>query len=427
MPSQLRCVNLDWLEVSVWESAGMPRDCEYFRSLGMVVHARDYGTKVWGEVFTIEGEDHLPFIEVRRAPRSEIIASFECHLRLVNRVCYFDHAAQLMMDFISRHGYIFQRISRVDVCLDFVKFDMGDDPAKFLKRFMMERYSKINQARISAHGDDSWGGRVWNSVSWGSPHSDISTKFYCKTLELYDPVTRKYGKPYIRQAWHRCGLVDDPVECTVRKDDGTSVKVDVWRVEFSIKSSVKKWFVINPDGNEKIKQSIRNTLDVYDGRDRLLVLFASLSRHYFRFKYVVKRYQFYKEGHSDGYMLRKDRCPDKVLFVWPASFKHYQVGKDSVATSEKLPRNLLRLIAMLQVFRDTTHDMRIKNMCEQLIRHLQERVTILDQTNPLNRAEEEAWRIVLRLKSAGNSTDPVALFKDVLRELQIRPQIAPPF
>ena len=67
----MRCVNLDWLEISAEESnSRYPCDADYFRSRGFIVHERDYGTRVWGEVFTIEDENGHDWIEVRRRPPS---------------------------------------------------------------------------------------------------------------------------------------------------------------------------------------------------------------------------------------------------------------------------------------------------------------------------------------------------------------------
>ena len=138
--------------------------------------------------------------------------------------------------------------------------------------------------------------------------SDIGTKFYNKTLELIRPsqclhqtVHRKHGRPL--------DLIDNATNVTKTKPDGTTYTPEIWRIEFSIRSSVKNWFLIHLDGDEHRKQSIRNTLDMYDTREKLIVLFASLQQHYFRFKHLLKRYKFYAEGHSDGYAVRKDLCP----------------------------------------------------------------------------------------------------------------------
>lgn len=409
------------------EPIAEPHDAEYFRSCGWVVIERDYGTRVWGQMFTLEGEDHLPFLEIRREPKSEIIAHNVAHLRFVNRVCYFPNAAQLMHEFIVNYGYVFQRIARVDICLDLEKFDYGDYPKDFMRRFMEGKYSKINQANISAHGSDQWDGRVWNSLSWGSPSSDIGTKFYNKTLELYDPVTKKYGKPYIRQAWYLAGLVDDASQVIKYKPDGTPYTPEIWRIEFSIRSSVKNWFLIHLDGKEKQRQSIRNTLDMYDSSEKIMILFASLSEHYFHFKHLIKRYDFYQEGHTDGYALRKDRCPDKLLFNWKSQTYLYKVAKESIATSERVDTTLARLLSQLKQFRDTTQDTAIKKSAQVIIDYLEYRISHYDQTNPVNRHDMKILQMALRNHQDMPWIDPAILLRMAKEEMNLRDKIDPFF
>lgn len=378
-------------------------------------------------MFTLEGKDGYPFIEVRREPQSEIIAPNVAHLRFVNRVCYFPHAASIMQQFIDDHHYEFHHIARIDICYDFEKFDYGDDPKDFMQRFMMGKYSKINQANIHAHGSDEWAGRVWNSVSWGSPSSDIGTKFYNKTLELYDPTTKTYGKPYIRQAWQTCGLVDNATTLEKCAADGTTYIPAIWRVEFSIRSSVRKWFTIRLNGKEKAIQSIRNTLDMYDNDEKLLAMFAALSQHYFHFKHLIKRYAFYKEGHTSGNPLRKDRCPDKLLFNWKSQQMTIKPEKENVAGNDKPDRTLLRLLSYLKEYRETTHDIKIRNTCDVLITHLTEKMEHLDQSNHANRWDVLALQTTLSSKLRGNMVDPALLLKTMMEELHLRAQICPPF
>lgn len=427
MKSLPRCINLDWLEVAALEPITEPHDADYFRACGCVVIERDYGTRVWREMFTIEGDDHLPFMEVRRGPKSEIIEPNIVHLRFVNRACYFPHAAAIMAGFIEEHGYTFHHICRVDVCSDFEKFDYGDDPKAFMRRFMEGKYSKINQANIHAHGSDEWAGRVWNSLSWGAPTSDIGTKFYNKTLELYDPITQHYAKPYIRQAWQAAGLVDDATTMQKRGTDGELYTPDIWRVEFSIRSSVRNWFVIHLNGDEKQVQSIHNTLDMYDTDEKLLIIFASLSEHYFHFKHLIKRYDFYREGKSDGYAIRKDRCPDKLLFNWRNPQTIVQVERRNVATNERPNRDLLTLLNRLKAFRNTTFDTSVKTSCDVLIHYLENRVANNDQANPLTRAEIDALRHAIRLHVNHPTIDPAVLIRMAREDMKLRPGITPVF
>lgn len=420
-----RCINLDWLEVCALEPIARPLDADYFRSCGLVVLEREYGSKVWRDIFTIEDEHGHAFMEVRRAPKSEIIAPNITHLRLVNRYCYFEDAPDIMQAFIDHHGYEFHHITRVDICLDFERFDYGDKPRDFMRRYIEGKFSKINQANVSAHGSDEWAGRVWNSVSWGAPSSDVGTKFYNKTLELYDPVTKQYGKPYIRQAWQAAGIIDNIHNCTKHDKRGELYTVEVWRVEFSIRSSVRKWFCIELDGIQKNKQSIRNTLDMYNTKPKLLILFASLAEHYFHFKHLIKHYNFYTEGHTDGYAVRKDRCPDKLLFRWKDSQAFYKIEKEHVSGTNKPERNNCRLLSMLKEFREKTFDKSVKTSATVIIDYLEEHIAKHDIANNLTRQDIEALRLALARHMKNPSIDPATLIRMAREELAIRDAIDP--
>lgn len=424
-----RCINLDWLEVHCLEPAGQPRDAEFFRNAGFVVHEREYGTRVYRQMFTLDGKDGLPFIEVRRDPASQGIGGIhlaeECHLRLTNRACYYDNAAQVMSEFIATYGYTFNRISRVDICLDFDKFDSGDDPQAFLRRYMQQKYAKINQGNIHAHGTDSWSALNWNSVSWGAPTSDIGTKFYNKTLELYNQHDGSYSKPYIRWAWKQCGLVDDPVMVT-KQVDGNSVTPQIWRVEFSIRSSVKNWFVIELNGKRKAYQSIRNTLDCYASRERLLTIFASLTQHYFHFKYLVKQYSFYKDGHTDGRAIRKDRCPDKELFRWRGQQFVYTVGRESskIGDGRNTVPPLQSLINKIRHYKESNFGVDLHRACDILIEHMESKTIRHDMASPWSVEELQALQVALHQHQANPSANVAVLLREIKEFLRINDNTA---
>lgn len=328
-----RCVNVDWLEVYAHEiDKDQPRDADYFRALGFSVSERPYGTRQYEQMFTILDDFQEGWIEIRRLPKGlktttgfSVLNEGSCHIRLCNRTCYCKPAAQIMIDFCEKHRFVISRIARLDLCLDFEFFDYGDDPQKFLYRYLKGKYSKINQSNIRANGKDLWDGRFWNSLSWGSPVSQVSTKFYNKTLELNE----KKDKPYIRQAWASAGLVDDMVTLEKRAKDGTLYKPQIWRLEFSIKSSTKRWYVVEDTTTAKKKlRSIHHVLEDYFTDTLLMKHFRGLVEHYFHFKVYV-------EGQ------RKDRCPDKRLFIFTDYDTYYQVEHVSTAKSDKKPLDSL--------------------------------------------------------------------------------------
>lgn len=441
-----RCINLDWLEVHCLEPVGEPRDAAFFRRIGLVVNERDYGTRVYKEMFTVCLQNDTPFVEVRRNPMSQgwqgIHAAEECHLRLVNAACYYDNAAQLLQQFMASYGYQFQRVSRVDICLDFEFFDRGDDPQKFIMRYFRQVYAKINQGNISSHGADRWDGQTWNSVSWGASSSPIGTKFYNKTLELYDPKSNTYGKPHIRYAWLLAGLVDDFHNVTKRKPDGSTYTPQIWRVEFSVRSSVKNWMTIELNGKRRAYQSLRNTLECYDTRAKLLTIFASLANHYFHFKYV--RYKEPKAQPITAYALnahvlddthtlvthverqrvRKDRCPDKVLFDFSGEQVTYKVGRNDVpkilGDGRHLQKPLDSLIAKIRAYRDSHFAPDITEACNVLIRAMEGDILRSDMANPWSLTELRTLQLVLKQNiETGDSTKVAVLMREIKELLKI--------
>lgn len=354
-----RCINIDWLEVYALEDASVfPVDADYFRRCGYFVRERDYGTRVWGQMFTILDDHDEPFIEVRRAPMSTkdvnggLLPPEACHLRLTNRACYLPSPISALRDFMARHNYQLVRIFRLDIALDFERFDKGDDPAAFIARYMNGRYSKINQANISAHGIDRWDGRLWNSLSWGSPQSMVGTKFYCKTLELQQAS----DKPYIRYAWFQAGLIDDLISMTKVNAAGETYKPAIWRVEFSIKAAARYWYEIRKSDGKKGGIRMPHVLSVYDTPMKLEAAFASLARHYFHFKH-------YEDGK------RKDRCKDKVLFDFSPRDTFYKIDRLATHAANTSPQQ--RLIALLRNYDLIVTDPDVHKAIRVIIEYLQ--------------------------------------------------------
>lgn len=378
----MRCVNIDWLEVSCEESnAVYPCNAEYFRSQGYFVHERDYSTRVWGEVFTIEDSEGHDWIEVRRNPPSgnsefKGLTEFSCRLRLVNAQCYHKDCVQLLREFMLRHDYIFKAIFRIDICYDFEYFDYGDQPSRFARRILERKYRKINQCKIHAIGDDRWSDYDWETLSWGSPTSMVSTKFYNKSKEIETVSTEKVYIPY---AWFLAGLIDNPVSRTKIDAHGKEYKPEIWRVEFSIKSKAKRWLVIEDVSGKRMKKTeIPHTLDLYDAPDKLWRRFQDLAFHYFHFK--VAKYKEVRKGltrtllaepsHAeDRQPIRKSLCPDKLLFRWDKDHEFEQL--DMKMRSAK-PNNTMEILRRhLQNYRAQTEDVKQREAADIILEVLE--------------------------------------------------------
>lgn len=333
-----RCVNIDWLEVHCLEdNTRYPCNADFFVHEGWQVRVREYGTRIYNEMFTLLDNHDEPFLEIRRSPKSDsnisgILDPLSCHIRLTNRYCYMKNCVTILRDFLARYGYTFRRIFRIDICNDFERFDLGDDPQKFITRYLRHKFAKINQCRRTAHGDDRWDGCIDNSLKWGQPKSMVSTKLYNKTMELGTPPK----KEYIVASWFANGLITNPLTMEKVRKDGTTYKPTIWRVEFSVQSGAAGWAIIEDCNGAKNKlKPIANTLSCYDTDAKLLQMFASLAHHYFHFKV----YEANK---------RKDRCKDKVLF-------RFDFDNDKIYHLERHPGSS----------KPSTDDERLRRLLEQ--------------------------------------------------------------
>lgn len=354
-----RCVNIDWLEVYACESnMRYPMNADYFREKGYVVFEREYGTRVYSEMFTIEDQEGHPFIEVRRNPQSGSssftgLSELSCHLRLVNRACYANNPVRDMAEFMIKHDYIFQRIFRLDLCYDFIRFDSGDDPARFLRRYIENKFSKVNQCKVRVIGDDSWASFDWESVSWGAPTSMVGTKMYNKTKELKATGDKK---PWIKQAWFESGLVEDPLNLP-----------DVWRIEFSMHSSARNWIVIeDADSKHNKKRAVPHTLDMFDGRDRLWERFEEMAHHYFQFRYVEYLDKVNSEGERS--LKRKDVCREKRLFNYNLDRTFYKIEGVAVECKPDKDDDILR--RRLTMYREKHADPDLRRAIDILLNNL---------------------------------------------------------
>lgn len=422
----MRCVNIDWLEVYALEDGSRyPCNAEYFRSQGYIVRERDYGTRQYHEMFVLLDDDLNPFMEIRRNPKSgnSGFSGFvpeSCHIRLPNWMCYQNDPVGIMRDFLLKHDYIFKRIFRIDVCYDFEYFDSGDLPERFARRYLNRVYRKINQCHISTHGEDGWNDFAWETISWGNKTSMVSTKMYNKSKEL-DHLAN--DKPYIRTHWFMSGLVDNPVECTKRRRDGSIYKPDIWRVEFSLKSAADNWIVIEDQRGKKPKnRAIHHTLSMFDTREKLWQRFQDLAYHYFHFKY-----REYKDEEtaiarialnavappSDKELKRKDRCRDKVLFRWDKDHEFLKV--QAVPAPDKPSNEREILLRHLKMFALTLTDPKLHNACTALIEFMEAAKVRRLTTTHLSR-ETQALQAAIALKIGGDSRSALEILEE-LKEL----------
>ena len=409
MTPQKRCINIDWLECYCLEDLQQPLSIENLLHAGWDVEQRDYGTRIYNEMWKLKDHFGNDVLEVRRSPKSvgstnSIMPINACHIRLSNRACYASNAIDIMRGFIAANMLTFVKIYRIDLCLDFERFDSGDDPRKFLLRYLKNKYAKINQSEGNGHFKDNWSYKEWNSLSWGKKKSPIRTKIYLKTKE----IAEVHDKPYIWQAWMQAGLIDNPLSHEKVGKDGVCYQPDIWRLEFSVMSDVKNWVRIEVNGEEKHYHSIRNTLEMYDSPGKMLSMFASLQQHYFRF---VK----YRMGKN------KYECPDKILFKWTTNEDFYKVEHPS--TNAPVITENERLRRYLEKYRDTHIAEELRKAVNVILEAIEREDAGRFCLNRFSSAEIEALRLTIAQRLAGSDKDPALLYTQLIQTIKESPSL----
>lgn len=422
-----RIINIDWLEVYALEPADRyPLNAEYFRRQGYLVREREYGTRIYKEMFEIVNENNDPLIEIRRNPASGNsdfvgLVPESCHLRLPNWILYQNNPVQFLTDFMLKNDYIFKRIFRIDIALDFEYFDTGDQPSRFVRRYLEGTYRKINQCSLTAHGEDSWNRCDWNSLSWGSRTSMVSTKLYNKTKELQEA---KNDKPYIRTAWMLGGLIDNPLDFTRRTEDGKKETVEIWRLEYSMKSLCDGWIVIEMEGRKKkFKQHIPHRLSLFDTKDKLWQRFQDLTYHYFRFKHKehVELSEKYRGGILESFdsedkkpLRRKDRCRDKKLFYFDAGHQFTKLSQVPTGRRETKTDDVLE--RRLKMFKMTHADPELRKACEIILKEI-DLTKLVNYSPQTNWREAKALQLTLSRKMAGDTRHVAEILDEILSML----------
>lgn len=418
---KVRCINIDWLEVYCLESNDRyPCNAEYFRRQGYLVKEREYGTRVYKEMFEIVDEMNNPLIEIRRNPASgesdfHGLLPQSTHIRLPNWMLYQGNPVEYLREFLLKNDYIFKRIYRIDIAYDFEKFDSGDQPARFARRYLQGRYRKINQCELSVHGRDRWSDITYNSLSWGSKSSMVTTKLYNKTLELRQA---KNDKPWIKTAWVLHGLIDNPCSMTKKNKLGELYTPEIWRVEFSMMSQADGWIVVDfSQGKRVVKQTIPHKLAMFDAKDKLWQRFQDLAYNYFHFK--IAEQQKAREGVCGPALskvrsevevneVRKDRLRDKILFYWDAN---HQFLRLSMAPCQSRPNRIDDILKRkLNEYKQTHFEKNIQDACNVLLTNIEKLESL--RFVPLGDNKDRiALQKVLAMKIGGDQRDAAELLE----------------
>lgn len=268
-------LHLDWLALQMqgpfhdrhpWRFEKLPYQSRQWRALYEVYYFDD----LWG---TISTQSTLPTI-----PGDYFI------LKIENKYLYSDCLWDQILSFYAGTAIRVCGISRVDICIDFQRFDNGDHPSAVIRDFASGKIDCLGKMRGTiVRGQSS--SSPYEYLSLGSRTSDVRVYLYNKSKELRDVKM----KPWILASDYLGGL---------------SKKEDIWRLEVSLKGQSMSW------ANAWTGEDCSITLDDLRNDSYLQMVAFSLFKKYFRFiKHSTAKNRYQNEEipyiTTDCYRIRK--------------------------------------------------------------------------------------------------------------------------
>lgn len=214
------CHSIDWLQLHV----KCPVTISAQDNFKYHVVKQDGQTRHFREVYEIsvltEAGNFETCATLATKPHSSFLGADMGLLKIANKYLYSPDLIGFVNELLRQFNFRFHAISRIDVALDFQQFNGGLPPETFIKRFLSGEVLKRQKSSFSVVGDHH-AVNNYKYLRFGSRTSEICYYLYNKSAELAE----NKEKPWIRDYWKAAGF---------------DTAKDVWRIEFSIKSSARE-------------------------------------------------------------------------------------------------------------------------------------------------------------------------------------------
>lgn len=259
-------------------------------------------------------------------------------IKFDNWLLYANDLYEFITEFLTENNIEFKNITQLDISGDFNQFINHRKPENLIRSYLSGQYCKIGRGGYSTNGNYSTNGQnkyeiTYDYIRFGSAKSAITTKLYNKKKEL----TQKTDKPWIREAWEKNGI---------------NTNSDVWRLEFSIKTS-RAGYIDTETGEFNA-----TNLDMLKP-ENYQAMFKTCYQKYFQFAVMDKTKH------------RKDRMRKIELF------KDMQVNTQYLHYLEKLSSNRAEKIyaKKLKKENDTLRQLGKNNQAETVLQVLKQHIS----------------------------------------------------
>ena len=245
----IKLISIDWLQFAVINKKGHLMKKNWIK--------QDFQTRLFSDIYHYK-IDEITYFELVCNPKSHIINKDLCIIKVSNELLYKPLCYEMINYMLEDESFIFNNLTRVDVCCDFAKFDNDIYPDELIYNYFTARWLKNNQAKAKFVVNQTYM-TIPEYIRFGDGTSYVSSYLYNKIQEFKDVK----HKAYISEMWEKNGLKSN---------------TDIWRLEFSIKEFRK----VLTDKNTG--QQIVIDLSFLSDNNNLITLYSSLYDKYFDFR-----------------------------------------------------------------------------------------------------------------------------------------------
>lgn len=317
------CIAVDWLQIFVI----LPPNWKATENDKFSIKKEDYQTRHFKSIFTIS-KDKKEIAVLACHPHSNILQTNGGLLKIINKQLYQEDLFDFVTSLLEDLEFTFRSISRLDIAMDFNRFQKNLNPEKFIENFMNKKYLKVGRAKGSTQFEVNKE-ISYTGLSFGCETSDVKYYLYNKSNEMQQVKL----KPWIVEHWQANGYEDGEI---------------VWRLEFSLKLSTKGF----GDAKTGVMLSTKE-LDIIK-EDNVNKLYELVFNHYFKFVYAAEK-------------SRKDRLM-KIPLLAIAKAKPIKIKlsdkTESTRSSKIFAKQLMRLNQELR-----GHDFNLSIMTNDLMNY----------------------------------------------------------
>ncbi len=248
----VKLLNIDWLTLSC--SGGLEsNDPNLVVERQYLDNGAPRTSRQYGNLSKIYYKNQL-IATTESEPHSQIIPANNVRVKIENRILYLRNTKNIVQNMLNALDLKFNQISRLDVAMDFQKFDNGLNPENLIRRFVKNEYVKVGRGKFAIIGSQKVVQHRFEYMRWGSKSTGKQMYLYNKTNEFKETKDKRY----IRELWEMEGLTGK----------------DVWRLELSITGNQQKatdtstgefkninlFKIFSPDFLEELFMSGVNTL-----------------------------------------------------------------------------------------------------------------------------------------------------------------------